>query len=240
MVLVFAISECEKKLAFIDSLIRYGFRRETIVLNFADANDIEKLDIREVVERIITLNEGLTAFWGNAKGWAPIEAAELLNRSRLDWQVSLSRSLNRWISEPIKSDDYGSQILAWVNLGSLVEGTLKLFLSVWYKDYVVDLDAFIKRDKIVEPDVLELELLRQFFTKKNIWNKEWDEWVLDVQKKRNAVHAYKHRDLGNYNDFLRCIRKYLELLRFINGRLPYPDFVYEPKEQGKMKIRFVQ
>ena len=69
------------------------------MLNFANANDVEKLDIQEVVKRIVTLNEGLTEFWGNAKGWAPLEAAELISRSRLDWQVSLSRSLNRWISE---------------------------------------------------------------------------------------------------------------------------------------------
>ena len=225
-----------------------------IVLDFADTNDLNKLDIQEVVERIITLNEGLADFWGNAKSrapleaavpdeddndikvkgkakdWAPLEAAELLSRSRLDWQVSLSRSLNRWISEPIATDDYGSQILAWVNLGSLVEGTLKLFLSVWYKDYLADIEAIKKRAKLVEPDVLELELLRQFFTKKNIWDKEWDEWILDVQKKRNAIHAYKDRDLGNYDDYLKCLRKYLELLRLINGRLPYPDFVYVPNE----------
>ena len=201
------------------------------MLNFANANDVEKLDIQEVVERIVTLNEGLTDFWGNAKGWAPLEAAELLSRSRLDWQVSLSRSLHRWISEPIEVDDYGSQILSWVNLGSLVEGTLKLFLSVWYKDYIADIEAIKRRDKLVEPDVLELEMLRQFF-KKKIWNKEWDDWVYDLQQKRNAIHAYKHRDLGRYNDFLRCIRKYLELLRFINGRLPYPDAVYVPSEIG--------
>lgn len=199
------------------------------MLNFADTNDIEKLDIREVVERIITLNEELTDFWGNARGWAPIEAAELLSKSRLDWQVSLSRSLNRWISEPIAIDDYGSLILAWVNLGSLVEGTLKLFLSVWYKQYQVDIEAIKNREKLVEPDVLKLESLRQFF-KKRIWDNEWDDWVYNVQQKRNAIHAYKHRDLGNYNDLLRCIRKYLELLRFINGRLPYPDFVYAPNE----------
>lgn len=192
-------------------------------------NDVEKLDIQEVVERIITLNEGLTNFWGSAKGWAPLETAELLSKSRLDWQVSLSRSLYRWISYPIEVDDYASQILAWANLGSLVEGSLKLFLSVWYKDYIADIEAVKKHNKLVEPDGLNLEMLRQFFAKK-IWDKEWDVWIGKVQQRRNAIHAYKDRDLGSYDEFLSCVRRYLELLRYINGRLPYPEHLYMPCE----------
>lgn len=198
-------------------------------MNFTDDNDIEKIDIREVVARIITLNKQMADFWGNSQGWAPIDASELLTRSRLDWQVSLSRALNRWILEPIAIDDYGSQILAWVNLRSLVEGTLKLFLSVWYINYRDDIAAIKKKANMVEPDVLKLEQIRIFF-KDKIWDQDWDNWVLDLQQKGNAIHAYKNRDLGNYDDFLKCLKKYLELLRYINGRLPYPDPCYIPNE----------
>src|SRR5579859_1182306 len=95
--------------------------------------------IKEVVQRIVNLNKGLADFWGNANGWAPTDSANLLSRSRLDWQVSLSESLGHWTGRKKISD--GDLILAWANLGSLVEGTMKLFLSVYYEDYKKDLHA---------------------------------------------------------------------------------------------------
>src|SRR5277367_5623413 len=100
---------------------------------FMVLNKDEKMDMKEVVLKIVRLNKGLAVFWGNSEGWASIDAANLLSRSRLDWQVSLSESLRYWIGEDKLSD--GDLILAWANLGSLVEGTMKLFLSVFYDDY---------------------------------------------------------------------------------------------------------
>ena len=56
---------------------------------------------------------------------------------------------------------------------SLVEGTLKTFLSVWYKDYAGDIDNLKlanvydkKKDKILEPDGLTLEPLRKYFDRR--------------------------------------------------------------------------
>lgn len=193
--------------------------------------DINNLDIDEVVKRIVRLNTALRDFWSSAYGWAPIEAAELLSKSRLDWQVSLSNKLNMWISSPVADDDYGSKILYWVNLGSLVEGTLKLFLSIHYKDYLSDIDKIRRYNHIVELDIMELEMLRNFFIKKELLTKDWDEWILNIQQKRNAIHAYKDRDLGSYDEFLFCVRKYLELLRILNERLPYPNEGYIPLEK---------
>jgi len=60
--------------------------------------DISSIDIDKVIEHIASLNRGLKEFWSSAKGWAPIEAAQLLTKSRLDWQVSLSHSLRLWFS----------------------------------------------------------------------------------------------------------------------------------------------
>lgn len=164
--------------------------------------DMNNMDINECVARIVCLNQGLSDFWGNAKGWAPIEVAELLSKQRLDWQASLSRSLSRWTTEKIADDDYGGLILAWVNVGSLVEGTLKLFLSVWYKEYMVDIEAIKKSGNLASPDGLTLDPLRQFFIKKAILDDEWDSWIQYVQQKRNSIHAFKDRDLGTYNDVL--------------------------------------
>jgi hypothetical protein len=48
-----------------------------------------------------------------------------IERSRLDWQVSLSSSLRNWVRDPLTALSDGDLILAWTNLGALIEGTLK-------------------------------------------------------------------------------------------------------------------
>lgn len=183
----------------------------------------------EVVNRIIALNDGLRQFWTKADGWAPIEVAQLLSKSRLDWQVSLSICLKIWLEEPLPDDESGRLILSWTNLGSLVEGTMKLFLSVWYKDYKNDVEAIKKKGKLIDPDGLQLEPMRQFF-RKRIWDENWDAWIQHIQQRRNAIHAYKNRDIGTFNGFFADVRKYLEFLRYINNKLPYPDDIYVPRE----------
>lgn len=186
--------------------------------------------IEDVIQRIIKLNEGLQKFWEDSEGWAPPEAAWLLEKSRLDWQVSLSNCLKIWISKPSKKESDGFLILGWANLGSLVEGTMKLFLSVWYEVYKDDQDLIImRRGQLQDPDVLKLEAMRQYF-KKKIWDDTWDTWVLRIQRRRNAIHAFKERDIGTHSDLLDEIRKYLEFLRYMNARLPYPDEMHGPLE----------
>ena len=92
--------------------------------------ETEEMSIEEVVNRIVTLNDGLRQFWRQADGWAPIEAAQLLSKSRLDWQVSLSICLKLWLAKSHPDDESGRLILAWTNLGSLVEGTMKLNIKI--------------------------------------------------------------------------------------------------------------
>ncbi len=197
-------------------------------------NEVDSLDLPDVVDRIVTLTAGLRDFWSSAHGWAPVEAAQLLSKSRLDWQVDLAGCLREvlpeWRSQPMTN---GHLILAWANLGALVEGTLKLFLSVFYSDYSQDVDAVRKKGgKLVDPDAFGLEQLRQFFAKR-IWEKgeDWDEWVSRVQRRRNAIHAFRNRDIGTFDDLYSDIRRYLALLRRINGQLPYPDDICEPREK---------
>lgn len=193
--------------------------------------DVNAIDLADVVERIVTLTTGLRDFWGSAHGWAPIGAAELLSRSRLDWQVDLAGCLRDWLPAERLLDN-GHLILAWANLGALVEGTLKLFLSVYYKDYAKDVDAIKKRSgKLIDPDVLSLEPLRQFFVKR-IWEtgENWDSLVGRVQQRRNAIHAFRDRDIGTFDDFYADLRLFLALLRRLNDQLPYPDGGYCPSE----------
>lgn len=84
---------------------------------------IDAMAIAEVVDRVETLNQGIAEFWSKSDGWAPVAAAGLLGKSRLDWQASLSGSLRLWMREPPNALTPAELILAWANLGSLVEGT---------------------------------------------------------------------------------------------------------------------
>lgn len=194
--------------------------------------DIISLPESEVCERIATLTGQMMSFWESPHGWAPIEAADLLNRSMLEWQTSLAATLSRWLS----SSSDGELILAWANLGALVEGQLKLLLSVYYRDYQNDADAIRRRGRVQDPDECMLQPLRQFFVNK-IWIRgtNWNPYVEHVQQRRNAIHAFRHRDLGSFDEWKNYLRLHLSFLRDVNGRLPYPDDDYVPREGGRFR-----
>ncbi|MBU0992169.1 MAG: hypothetical protein KJ737_06710 [Proteobacteria bacterium] len=170
----------------------------------------------------------MMAFWKSSHGWASIEVAGLLSASMLEWQASLSSSLHRWLF----STSDGDLILAWTNLGALVEGQLKLFLSIYYDDYREDIDAIKdKRGRLKDPDHLTLEPLRQFFVKR-IWTvgRNWNPYVERLQKCRNSIHAFSSRDIGTFSSWKEELRTHLSFIRDINSQVPYPDMIYEPKE----------
>jgi len=179
----------------------------------------------KIVKRIILGNQQLASFWSESHGWAPHEAAELMSKSRLDWQVELSEALVLWSSDEIND---GQLILAWANLGALIEGTLKLFLAIYYMDYKGDAESFKKKGKVIEPDSFGLEKLKQFFKKKSLLNDEQIAHIELVQQRRNAIHAFKDRPIGTKNEYHECVSKYLELMIDINNSIPYPDSIYRP------------
>ena len=185
----------------------------------------------DVVRRIQRLNEGLRHFWSTSHGWAPANAAELMTRSRLDWQVDLSIALRNW-RDPFPADaPNGTLILAWAHLGALVEGTLKLLLSVYYEDYIRDPDApKTRKGAIIAPDELSLEPIRAFMARRGLLSQTALAFVDLAQKRRNAIHAFRHRPLGTEAEWRTSLAAYLDLVREVNGRLPYPDDGFEPRE----------
>jgi len=188
------------------------------------------MPIEQVLARIVTLNRGLRDFWASADDWSPNEPAGAL-RSRLDWQVSLSETLRMWFPGEKSELTDGQLILAWANLGSLIEGTMRLFLAVSYADPTTDLGTFRERSvRLTDPD-LNLERLRHHFLTHELWATEWDVFVQKVQARRNAIHAFHARDLGNAREFEQAVRGYLKLVREINCELPYPDGRFMPQER---------
>lgn len=185
------------------------------------------IPLTETIARTTHLIQGMMGFWKEAHGWAPLEAAELLNKSMLEWQSSLAEQLAAWRGTLTE----GQLILAWANIGALVEGQMKLLLSVYYQDYLSDAYAIKKNGHTEAPDGVTLEPLILFF-KRKIWSPEenWEPWVRMVQQRRNAIHAFKAKTIGTTDEFHTALGTLLEFVRFINGRLPYPDGYYAPRE----------
>jgi hypothetical protein len=44
-----------------------------------------------------------------------------------------------------------------------------------------------------------------------------------VQKRRNAIHAYQHRDIGTFAEWQETLRLHLSFVRDVGGGLLYPD-----------------
>jgi hypothetical protein len=175
-----------------------------------------------VISDIISKNKEIRDFWSNAHGWAPNEAAELLAKARLDWQISLSYCLRLWLDAPSDDDVEGRLILTWANLGSLVEGTMKFFLSVHEADYSNAPHTRGKNKKPCYIDVLQFEELKQFFNQNITSMKKWNCWLTKIQQRRNAIHAYKDRDIETINDFFKELGEYLDFLEDLEGGIPYP------------------
>lgn len=192
---------------------------------------IGDLAYSRTIDKIIELNKHIKDFWSNADGWAPLEAANLLSRSRLDWLTSLSNSLYKWENEPISESMEGDLILAWANLGTLVEGSMKFFLSVFYEDYKKDINRITKRKREIDPDSAMFNELRLFF-----YNSVWEDnekeiknnWLNEIQQYRNAIHAYKDRDIKDFSYFRIQVNNYLFFLIDLLSRVPYSDCQYRP------------
>jgi hypothetical protein len=193
--------------------------------------------ISETVTRIVMLNCGLRDFWSASYGWAPKDAADLMSKSRLDRQAALSRSLRHWLVDPPDGLEDGDLILGWTNLGSLIEGTIKLFLAVYYQDYKNDLENLKKTKawhekklKLLDPDELRLDVLIDYVEKANLFPKDELALFKFVQNRRNAIHAFKDRPIGSGSELHAAIKGYIGMLRSTNCRLPYPDDFHQPGE----------
>jgi hypothetical protein len=187
--------------------------------------------IKEIVIQIEAINQAIAKFWSEADGWAPTSAGALLGKSRLDRQVSLSTSLRHWTDAAPGPLSDGDLILAWTNLGSLLEGTIKTLLSVWYEDYLADIDALKKSGKGFDhkkgtprdPDGLMLDTLRKLCSELHLVSDDGQDLMQLVQERRNAIHAFQDKSLGDRSEFETALRRYLKMLRDVDSRLPYPE-----------------
>ena len=163
--------------------------------------------------------------WKDCKYFAPKSVTKKYAKVVLDWQVSLTETLDIWIDKGINMSD-GELILANANVGALVECWLRLFLCAYYEDYI--LNPIKIKNEVIEPENATFEELKVFFSKTVFTeqeNNEWFKWIDEIQHKRNAIHSFKYREIGTGNDYLKNLQKYCEFVDFIFDRFPIIDNV---------------
>lgn len=76
---------------------------------------------------------------------------------------------------------------------------------------------------MVKPNDLKFEALKQF-SRGILWGKssDWDKWIDRIQFKRNAIHAFNSRDIGDRKEFESDVLKMHDLIILIDSRFPYP------------------
>lgn len=178
------------------------------------------------IDQIIASNERIQRFWTKeASGWSPKQTAALLENSRMDRLVSLSNSLRLWTEPCAAEDQEGRLILAWANLGILVEGTMTWFLCVFESDYAKQ-PMKTRTGSDLQPNRLRFEEMSRFF-RQHVWTDrqvaEWDDWLTMVRDRRNAVHAFNHREIGAWSDWNEAVIRYHDFIGELDGRVPYPD-----------------
>lgn len=179
--------------------------------------------------RIKTNNIAL--IWKDARGIAPDSVADKMDEAMLSWMVELTDTLKIWIDKGAAMTN-GELILAWTNMGALVESWLKFFYCVFYEDYINK--PLVKKDKMVEPNKMKFEELKNF-SKGILFDDEQDslyQWVDKIQHYRNAVHAFNYRDIGSSVDFLLDMNEYYIYVDKILRRIPNVEDYVESYPSG--------
>ena len=164
--------------------------------------------------------QNVALLWKDVYGIAPNEAAAKLNKAMLNWQSELTNTLEIWIDKSLDMSE-GELILAYANLGAVVESWLKFFYCVYYEDYCKK-PIRDKKGKMVEPEKASFDDLKKFSTGKLWRNRKSKEyrWVKSVQYKRNAIHSFEYRNIGSPWDFLCDVDSLYHFVDNIISHLP--------------------
>ena len=137
------------------------------------------------------------------------------NKIMLDWQVSLTDSLEYWISlgDNISTGDL---ILARINIGILIETWLKIFFTIYSYDYASDESDIIRNYKKKKVGIKKLSLNGsiQFFTSKIdpvlFYQKcptQEDLCRLIGEKETTDLLQYRENEIKCYKSFIEWLNR---------------------------------
>jgi predicted RNase H-like HicB family nuclease len=186
------------------------------------------LPMSGVVQQIFCINSKIHCEFGQQVNvFLHSNAKKGVQEARFDRQVSLSRTLRKWLKSDLAEGDL---ILAWANLGALLEGTLKAFLTVYFADYEKDIQNHSsanaihrkgsKKGNLKHPGQLRLEDLITYFRNQKLFTDTEIELAKRIQGNRNAIHAFLDSTLDNNEEFQLSLRLYLALQRKLYGQMP--------------------
>lgn len=161
----------------------------------------------------------MSILWKECRGIAPDSVADKMDDAMLRWMVELTETLSIWIERGNCLTD-GELILARTNMGALVESWLKFFYCAFYEDYMKN--PKIERGKIIEPNKLSFEQLKEFSVG-ILWKDKSDsmyKWVDKIQHYRNAIHAFNYRDIGTAIEFINDMDIFYDYVEMILKKIP--------------------
>lgn len=171
----------------------------------------------QILKRI---TNNINLIWKETRGIAPKCVTDKMENAMLGWLVDLTNALQIWIDKGEEMTE-GELILARANMGSIVEGWLKIFYCAYYDEYLKN-PRKNKRGGLIEPNKMTLESLK-IFSIGILWDDNEDSnylWVEKVQHYRNAIHAFDYRDIGTNLEFIEDIDILYDFVENIQYRLP--------------------
>lgn len=180
----------------------------------------------DACDLIIEVSAKWAAFWPTSHGWAPSIAADLMKQELMDRQLEMARALKNWPKRLLEEDSQGELVLAWTNLGSVIEGALKVYMCVFYSDWLNDADVPIKKGKRKTPDGSKIgatfnEII-YFVDDKNLFKEDEIEFIKFVQRQRNLIHPLKMGIVKGRKQFEEAVIHTAALHHDIDLRLPDP------------------
>ncbi|TPG68243.1 hypothetical protein EEL32_08390 [Brevibacillus laterosporus] len=174
---------------------------------------VEHMPIEQVVDEVIERHTSIHASWSIPPRSEKLSVAHLVTVDTLLCQISLSKSLRRWID--MQSTEPGDLLLAWTNIGLLVEGTMKWFLSIFHEEFQQEWDHQVEKFEDHYSQESFLYIMRQFFHQR-IWfgNGDFDRWVMHVNECRFNGLGEQQQLQSRMERFEEAIRVYLHFLRF--------------------------
>jgi hypothetical protein len=193
---------------------------------------MSKKNAIEILHKLESEFTQLEREWKNSFGWAPDDIAYILESARFDWNVSLVKVLIEILSK-INQKEAGTLIISYTILGTLLENTMKIFLIIYKRTYQNSNDVSKNKNKLTEPIDLKFDDLKKFIIKNVLifhllesplgTKVEFTNWLTKIQRRRNAIHALKNREIGSINEFYTDIVKAYNFFSELSNQLPSKD-----------------
>jgi hypothetical protein len=181
----------------------------------------------DAIQEIVAILWAQHEAWPRAGGWAPSNAAALLEVARLDRQLSFAHTLrDNLVPFPRESAD-ARQILGYATLRSLWEGAIQLFITVYYNDYIADKKAITgRKGEIVDPERAQFSDLIKFYLRHG--DPAFEPFLARVKARGDGIHHFRDRDIGTQDELKADVVRLRDFLASIDSQLPDPPPLPDP------------